>query len=86
MISSQLKNVDWNQPVTETHYFQWLEVNGEGHRIDDLQSYLKAQGFEIGVDALPKDTVDFLQTIHKFWEYRVNIAYSLRGKRNERTI
>jgi|APSaa5957512535_1039671.scaffolds.fasta_scaffold206877_2 hypothetical protein len=60
-----------DEPMADTEYHQWVESNGDGHRINDLTGYLSDYyDFVKGVDKLDSGTLQTLQHIHSHYYWK----------------
>ena len=69
-----IKDQNDNQPIVETHYYNWLKDNGftNIHNIQTKTQYLTEQGFNVGVDRISSEEVSRLKLIENYYYKKVS--------------
>jgi len=62
-------NIDYQQPMTETHYYKWMQQQElkDVHSVNTKLAYLKSLSFVVGVDMLVEKDLMALQYIEQHY-------------------
>lgn len=69
-----------NKPMTETHFYKWLEKNGDekGNRLLNKRAYIESMNVEKPFDV---DCDNFWKTINYIHDHFYYVNYIASGKR-----